>query len=116
VTHLTSNNTPERQQQAERIVDLLGGTPVPVVLVGDLNAIPSAREVRTLTAAFADTWTEVGDGPGYTYDAARPSKRIDYVLHSAGVTAESAEVLATTASDHLPVVADLTVSRGARAW
>ncbi len=111
MTHLTSNNTPERQQQAERIVSLLGDSAVPVVLVGDLNAIPPAREIRTLTAVLADTWTEAGTGPGYTYDAKNPTKRIDYVLHSACVTAQSAEVLATDASDHLPVAADLTISR-----
>jgi endonuclease/exonuclease/phosphatase family metal-dependent hydrolase len=111
VTHLTSNNKPERQQQAERIIELLGGREVPVVLTGDLNAVPSASEISTLTRVFADVWTEAGSGPGYTYDTANPTKRIDYVLHSAGVTARAATVLTTNASDHLPLLADLTVRR-----
>ena len=56
-----------------------------------------------------DTWTEVGVGPGYTIEAENPTKRIDFQLHSAGLSPVNAEVPVTPASDHLPVVATFTL-------
>jgi endonuclease/exonuclease/phosphatase family metal-dependent hydrolase len=108
-THLTSNNRAERLDQAKRAVELLGASEQPTVLVGDLNARPAAPEITTLTAHWRDTWTEVGDGPGYTIEADNPTARIDYVLHSGGVLALSAEVITTYGSDHLPVFAELSL-------
>jgi CubicO group peptidase (beta-lactamase class C family) len=49
-----------------------------------------------------------------TYPAAAPDRRIDYVTVSAKIGVRSVRVPYTLASDHLPVVADLTVTRGAR--
>lgn len=108
-THLTSYSKAERRRQARRVVELLGASEQPTVLVGDLNARPRAPEITTLTAHWRDTWTEVGDGPGYTIKAGRPTARIDYVLHSGGVLARSAEVITTYGSDHLPVFAELSL-------
>jgi endonuclease/exonuclease/phosphatase (EEP) superfamily protein YafD len=88
---------------------LLGTSKVPTLLVGDLNATPDAPEIKTLTAVLADTWTEVGVGPGYTIEADNPTKRIDFQLHSAGPRSTSASVPVTPASDHLPVVASFTL-------
>lgn len=56
---------------------------------------------------LVDAWVEAGVGDGYTFSAAKPQARIDYVLHSDDVVARTAAVLSTDASDHLPVVADL---------
>lgn len=108
-THLTHNNNAERQEQSNRVVELIGHSRRPVVLIGDLNATADAPEIKTLTAVLADSWTEVGDGPGYTYEAALPTKRIDFVLHNGGIRVRSAQVLSTLASDHLPVLATLDV-------
>ena len=109
-THLTSNNNAERLEQAQKVVELLGDSKTPTVLVGDLNATPEAPEIKTLTAVLADTWTEVGDGPGYTIEAGNPTKRIDFQLHSAGLRPVRAAVPVTPASDHLPVVASFVLS------
>jgi endonuclease/exonuclease/phosphatase family metal-dependent hydrolase len=108
-THLTHNNNAERLEQVKQVIDLLGTSRQSTVLVGDLNAPPSAPEITTLAEHWRDTWTEVGIGPGYTLEADNPTARIDYVLHSEGVHALSAEVLNTNASDHLPVLAQLSL-------
>jgi endonuclease/exonuclease/phosphatase family metal-dependent hydrolase len=108
-THLTSNNRAERLDQAKRVVELLGGSEQPTVLVGDLNARPRARAISTLTAHWRDTWTEVGVGRGYTFRADKPTARIDYVLHSSAVLARAAEVITTYGSDHLPVFAEFSL-------
>lgn len=110
-THLTHNNNAERQEQADKVVEVLSGSRRPTVLAGDLNATPDAPEIKTLTAVLKDGWVEAGDGPGYTYDAVNPTKRIDFLLHSANVATKKIEVLDTQASDHLPVLARLAVPR-----
>ena len=48
-THLTHNNNAERQEQADRVAELLAASRRPTVLVGDLNAEPTAPEIKTLT-------------------------------------------------------------------
>ncbi|GAA1635362.1 endonuclease/exonuclease/phosphatase family protein [Kribbella alba] len=108
-THLTSDNNAERLDQAQKVVELLGGSNQPTVLVGDLNARPEALEIKALTAIWRDTWTEVGVGPGYTLEAYNPMARIDYLLHTPTLRPISAEVLTTNASDHLPVTATFTL-------
>lgn len=69
----------------------------PVVVCGDLNAVPDSEEIRSLTGrrpppvagqVFTDSWEVAGDGPGWTVDRANPwatenawpRRRIDYVL------------------------------------
>lgn len=40
-----------------------------------------------------------------------PNLRIDYILTARGARATSAKVVQTTASDHLPVVAELSITK-----
>jgi len=110
VTHLQHNSQTERVAQATRINELLAESDLPTVLVGDLNATPDAPEIGVLTSRLTDTWPVAGTGPGFTYSAEDPHKRIDYVLVSDGFTPTSAKVLDTDASDHLPVLVDLTLT------
>jgi endonuclease/exonuclease/phosphatase family metal-dependent hydrolase len=74
-------------------------TAFPTIVGGDLNAVPDSDEVRSLTGrrvppepglVFTDAWDAVGEGPGWTWDAANPylatsawpRRRLDYVLVS----------------------------------
>lgn len=106
-THLQHNSAVERTAQVERIMDLLAGSEEPVVLTGDLNAVPHSPEIAPLYTRYDDAWVEGGEGDGFTFSAADPDRRIDYVFVSPEIAVESTAVLHTTASDHLPVVADL---------
>ena len=108
-THLTHNNNAERLDQAKKVVELLSTSQQPTLLVGDLNARSDAPEITTLTAEWQDTWPEVGVGPGYTIEADNPTARIDYILHTPTIRPTSATVITTNASDHLPVLATLTL-------
>lgn len=82
----------------------------PAVLVGDLNARPGWRQVEELLeAGWVDSWVEAGAGDGFTSNAADPSYRIDYVFHTSDMTTIQVEVIDSQASDHLAVVADITV-------
>ncbi len=94
-----------RQTQVRALAELAAGlradpseTP-PVVLCGDLNAVPDSDEIRLLTGrsaptvpglVFNDCWPQVRDDPGHTWvrrnahlvDSVWPERRLDYVLVS----------------------------------
>lgn len=106
-THLQHRSGTARMAQAEAIRATVADRSAPTVLVGDLNASPDRPEIRTLTEHLVDVWRSRGVGDGYTYDAETPRLRIDYVLVSPDIDVERARVTPTTASDHLPVTAEL---------
>lgn len=108
-THLQHNNSAERALQVRAIMEHTGDVEEPQVLVGDLNALPDAPELAPLYERYNDAWPLGGEGPGYTISAENPNRRIDYVFVTPDVAVRGASVPRTLASDHLPVVADLSV-------
>ena len=114
-THLDFRADPSvRAMQVRDTLAILDEDPkgAQQVLVGDFNAPPDAPELAPLWAELTDTWDEAGSGPGYTFPTTDPVKRIDYITVSPDIDTLDADVVATEASDHLPVVADLVVRRG----
>jgi endonuclease/exonuclease/phosphatase family metal-dependent hydrolase len=106
-THLQHRSRTERLAQATQIAESLAAGAGPVVVMGDLNARPGDPEIAPLTEVLHDAWAMAGDGAGFTFDAATPHARIDYILASAHLVARSAAVLPTDASDHLALLAEL---------
>jgi endonuclease/exonuclease/phosphatase family metal-dependent hydrolase len=107
VTHLAwrYDESRLRRQQLAEVVELIDrhrrrdDDGPPVILAGDLNAVPASDEIRRLTGlsdpylpglVFTDCWDAVGDGPGHTWtrenpnaaEALWPRRRLDYVLVS----------------------------------
>jgi endonuclease/exonuclease/phosphatase family metal-dependent hydrolase len=108
-THLQHDSQVERLAQVARIREVLATTEESVVLLGDLNATPDTPEIAGLTDRLVDAWVTAGVGDGFTFDAATPHARIDYVMSSDNVVARTAAVVTTDAADHLPVVVDLAL-------
>jgi len=108
-THLQHDSQVERLAQVGRIRQVLATANESVVLLGDLNATPDTPEIGGLTDLLIDAWVTAGVGDGFTFDAATPQARIDYVMSSGNVVARTAAVVTTDAADHLPVVADLAL-------
>lgn len=79
----------------------------PVIVAGDLNALPGSPELRLLeVAGFEDLALQAGaDEP--TFPSDRPERRIDYVW-GAGLIGAQAHTVASTASDHRAVVVNVT--------
>ncbi len=108
-THLDHINdaTEVRQRQ---VVSILGAwnDRRPAIVAGDLNARPGAAELRMLEdAGFRDLVKDDGaDQP--TIPSGTPTDRIDYVW-GIGVVGSEAHTVATTASDHRPVVVNISV-------
>lgn len=104
VTHLAwqYDYSDVRQAQLAAVVGAIRShlsSPLPVVLGGDLNAVPGSDEIRRLTGeaapyerglVFTDAWAAVGEGPGHTWtrdnphaaEALWPRRRLDYLFVS----------------------------------
>jgi endonuclease/exonuclease/phosphatase family metal-dependent hydrolase len=108
-THLHHVETEGRVREAQ-VADLLtfwAGRSYSVLL-GDLNAMPASLEMQRLAeAGLIDSWGQAGGGPGFTWPARDPYQRIDWIWHTADLSAASAEVIDSLASDHLPVLVTL---------
>lgn len=112
VTHLDYRSDPTvRDMQVEDMLQVMSGHENKI-LVGDMNATPRANELQPLFETFQDAWAAANDGNGYTYSATSPVKRIDYILTPPGMPVKLARVIDTKASDHLPVIADVVLTRG----
>ncbi|MFE3449233.1 endonuclease/exonuclease/phosphatase family protein [Nonomuraea sp. NPDC059194] len=89
--------------------DAAAGARRPVVLAGDLNTRPGDPEMRVLeSAGLSDPLTALGDPATSPADA--PVERIDHVLLTDGLAAESAEVPRLPYSDHLPVKVTMRIT------
>jgi endonuclease/exonuclease/phosphatase family metal-dependent hydrolase len=95
-THLTHRLT--SPAQLVRLAAHLARTPMPTVIVGDLNMPRLA------------TWVAPGYAPtvrGRTFPARRPVVQLDHLLASPHLAADHAAVLGPLGSDHLPIRARL---------
>jgi vancomycin resistance protein VanJ len=75
-----------------------------LIVLGDLNTATTDRVIAPLTELLRDAQADVGMGLGLTWPAALPVTRPDHVLYR-GLTAASAGVVRTPASDHRAVTA-----------
>lgn len=108
-THLDYRSDPSvRRQQVADMLAYIGNSSEPTLLFGDLNAPPDAPELKPLLEKLHDAWPPSA-GPGFTYPAEAPIRRIDYVLMSEQFRVKSASVPVTPASDHRPVVVELEI-------
>ncbi len=112
-THLDHRRDPaERERSVEEIRALVAAAgPVPVIVAGDFNATPDSPAIATMRGFLRDAWTVIGQGPGHTIPVRQPNRRIDYIWVSSHFVPTRMEVLASEASDHLPISALLMLSR-----
>ena len=92
---------------------------MPTVLLGDFNAVPSSVPYRNLARHGRDVQVHAAPRPRATFPSRFPVLRLDHIFVGDGIVATHAEVrsdmLARTASDHLPLVATLAVPARSRA-
>ena len=112
VTHLTRRpfNNALRMRQSAAILALMNQDARPKLLMGDLNDTPESGALRLFKRELMDVFAQRGQGPAITYPLPLiPSLRIDYVLACAQFQPRSSRVLRVDASDHYPVVAELSL-------
>ncbi len=123
-THFDHQSEPARQRSAALLRDRIAAVDpaLPVVLVGDFNAIAGASHAHTVLTdgtGLADTWTlakqrkneDMNSSNGFR-EGRRESKRIDWVLARPPVAVDESEIVIYTEdgvlpSDHYPVTATL---------
>ncbi|UCC92786.1 MAG: endonuclease/exonuclease/phosphatase family protein, partial [Thermoplasmata archaeon] len=77
----------------------------PLVIMGDLNALPDSPELQVLVTEAGLTRVPTGG----TYPSWRPTKALDHIFVSQDVKVVSSSVPDVKLSDHLPVMMDLDV-------
>ena len=108
-THLDYRADPRvRSLQVAATIARLDAINGLMILMGDLNAPPHAAELAPLFQRLRDAWPN-GPDTGFTYPATAPVRRIDYILTSGDLRARNVRVPPIEASDHRPVVADLSL-------
>lgn len=104
-------NAPMRQLHAREILQIMSGFSGYKVLMGDFNEQRTGTSVEIFASALTDAFGEYGIGPGNTYSATNPTRRIDLIWLGDGLAATSCYVPmfpdARVASDHLPVFAEI---------
>jgi endonuclease/exonuclease/phosphatase (EEP) superfamily protein YafD len=123
----TSESLQRRNVEVGRLVPrlrTLAAGPEAALVAGDFNLTDQTPEYDALRqAGFGDAFRSAGWGFGTTFPVGRivhlrgrslpipvPLVRIDYILYSPAITIQRAAVWPTSGgSDHLPVVADLTL-------
>jgi len=113
-SHLATDPA-ERPAQAQLLQKALADLDAPVVLGIDLNERPGGPAWRLLAdGGLVDAAAAPGGpAPGATFPAGAPDQRIDAILVDPRIAVTGCRVAdspaARRASDHLPVVADLTL-------
>ncbi|MCK4693815.1 MAG: endonuclease/exonuclease/phosphatase family protein, partial [Anaerolineales bacterium] len=78
------------------------------LILGDMNSEPGYPEMDLIAqAGLVDSWAEAGSGKGHSWPAIDPFERIDWIWHTPDLAASEAEIIQSTASDHLPLVVTL---------
>ena len=109
-THFSHVGSGERRLQADALALAVRGAPLPLIVLGDLNATIESEELGPLrdrmVDAFAATGTPPGDERRRSTDDGQP---IDHVFLQ-GIEPTDCRVVreAGDASDHYPVLATLT--------
>jgi endonuclease/exonuclease/phosphatase family metal-dependent hydrolase len=89
---------------AERLAD------VPLIMGGDLNAVPASATWQRCAEFGADGFAAIGSGDGFTYSTLAPVRRIDALFADSRLRPIRAEVLDSAdvrrASDHRPLLVE----------
>lgn len=97
-------------EQANGLLGRIGRFRDPTLVGGDFNSTRDTALHTALRGLLADTWEQGGAGFGTT---ARlfgwVPLRVDYVYASRSLPVRRTQVLASTCSDHLPVLADMSI-------
>jgi endonuclease/exonuclease/phosphatase family metal-dependent hydrolase len=101
-----------RRQEIPQVVAIADSATGIVLLGGDLNSTPESEVQQAVRArGLRDAWTTCGPpgAAGFTYLADSGVKRIDYLYFRSTTACRRAEVVATQASDHRPLLVDVVV-------
>lgn len=97
-----------RKIQLENLLKIID--PSNTVLMGDFNSLPDSEEIKKLAQVLVNTdpnplsptWTNFRDPD-------QPQYRIDYIFTSNDLKTQNFQIINSSASDHYPILATLTL-------
>lgn len=112
VTHLSLSPFLHRKQ-TEFIQSRIASSRQPMIVMGDMNMRPGTRKWRQMTGQITDVCFSAGKSPCCTFPSFRPIVQLDYVFASSTIGIDAVEAVRTTpfASDHLPLLATLSLTK-----
>jgi len=100
-----------RHLQLRRLYDLIAKTKKPVIVAGDFNTFWGENEIYLFMKAAG--LTSANPNGISTYPSRAPRKELDFILYQEGIAVTGFEVPQVKHSDHLPLVCDFEISKGA---
>lgn len=108
-THLDHlKDETDKIMQANAIIDSIGNTKLPTIIVGDLNAVPSSKTIKILTKKFVKA--DHKNAYNGTFPSTGPKICIDHILYNMPKKWKVLDyeiICENYASDHCIVVATL---------
>jgi endonuclease/exonuclease/phosphatase family metal-dependent hydrolase len=102
-----------RQEQLHSLHDLVVAAKKPVIIAGDFNTFWGEHEIYLFMKATGLRSANAGSLP--SYPSSSPRKELDFVLYGRGIDIRGFHIPKVEFSDHLPLVCDFVVNRGAQA-
>ena len=95
----------ERKNAVREICKIIDSTDMPLVLMGDFNALPDSAELKPLFERLEDTDLYADEKGKFTFPSYKPKIKIDYVFFR-GLKCNIVRTIERVVSDHFPIVAE----------
>ena len=95
-----------RRRQLAALAELVAGKPR-LVVAGDFNALSGADELREFRGDLGLATANPLGTP--TYPSWKPSKELDFILHSRDVAVDALSIPKVGYSDHLPMILEISI-------
>ncbi len=105
----------QRVAEAALLLREVADLPGPMIVGGDFNAMVDSITMTSLARRFGNAFTRAGRGCGVTFPGFAGGIRIDHILHSRDLSAETCFVDPAAVSDHRALVATLRLFGEGRA-
>jgi endonuclease/exonuclease/phosphatase family metal-dependent hydrolase len=100
------NGMMKRAQQLDEVEKVIIASPHRIILCGDLNDMPYTYTYRKLSSYLNNSFEDVGNGLGFSYNGKLFFLRIDNQFYSDGIKVKTFETLRNiNYSDHFPLKA-----------
>ncbi|MGP1501186.1 MAG: endonuclease/exonuclease/phosphatase family protein [Bergeyella cardium] len=100
----------EHAGQADALQSSIKASPYPLLVAGDMNAVPNSYEYYTISRGLTDAFQSAGRGIGISFREVIMPIKIDYIFSSEGIEPLSCHIAKTrNLSDHQPIIAEFSL-------